>query len=88
MKLFGTSHIINLTIVFTYIHASFCLVCNTHNLLSRYFVVFRNGSQDERLDKKTRLHLLELIELRAKLWQGSDYMSQYYRHRGTHAEVN
>lgn len=49
--------------------------------------MFRNGSQDERLDKKTRLHLLELIELRAKLWQGSDYMSQYYRHRGTHAEV-
>ncbi|CAH2067175.1 unnamed protein product, partial [Iphiclides podalirius] len=54
--------------------------------LDRYFVVFRNGSQDERLDKKTRLHLLELIELRAKHWQGSDYMSQYYRHRGTHAE--
>ncbi|XP_004930931.1 eukaryotic translation initiation factor 4E-binding protein Mextli isoform X2 [Bombyx mori] len=56
------------------------------DFLDRYFVVFRNGSQDERLDKKTRLHLLELIELRAKLWQGSDYMSQYYRHRGTHAE--
>lgn len=59
-----------------------------HLLNFRYFVVFRNGSQDERLDKKTRLHLLELIELRAKNWQGSDYMSQYYRHRGTHAEVN
>lgn len=57
-------------------------------LICRYFVVFRNGSQDERLDKKTRLHLLELIELRAKHWQGSDYMSQYYRHRGTHAEVS
>ncbi|XP_037976879.1 eukaryotic translation initiation factor 4E-binding protein Mextli isoform X3 [Plutella xylostella] len=56
------------------------------DFLDRYFVVFRNGSQDERLDKKTRLHLLELIELRAKTWQGSDYMSQYYRHRGTHAE--
>ncbi|XP_047544921.1 eukaryotic translation initiation factor 4E-binding protein Mextli isoform X8 [Vanessa atalanta] len=56
------------------------------DFLDRYFVVFRNGSQDERLDKKTRLHLLELIELRAKHWQGSDYMSQYYRHRGTHAE--
>ncbi|XP_050670417.1 eukaryotic translation initiation factor 4E-binding protein Mextli isoform X2 [Leptidea sinapis] len=56
------------------------------DFLDRYFVVFRNGSQDERLDKKTRLHLLELIELRAKQWQGSDYMSQYYRHRGTHAE--
>ncbi|KOB78991.1 MIF4G domain-containing protein B [Operophtera brumata] len=56
------------------------------DFLDRYFVVFRNGSQDERLDKKTRLHLLELIELRAKLWQGSNYMSQYYRHRGTHSE--
>lgn len=56
------------------------------DFLDRYFVVFRNGSQDERLDKKTRLHLLELIELRAKHWQGSDYMSQYYRHRGTHTE--
>ncbi|XP_039764799.1 eukaryotic translation initiation factor 4E-binding protein Mextli isoform X1 [Pararge aegeria] len=56
------------------------------DFLDRFFVVFRNGSQDERLDKKTRLHLLELIELRAKNWQGSDYMSQYYRHRGTHAE--
>ncbi|XP_061707498.1 eukaryotic translation initiation factor 4E-binding protein Mextli isoform X4 [Cydia pomonella] len=56
------------------------------DFLDRYFVVFRNGSQDERLDKKTRLHLLELIELRAKHWQTSDYMSQYYRHRGTHAE--
>ncbi|XP_073942043.1 eukaryotic translation initiation factor mextil isoform X1 [Choristoneura fumiferana] len=56
------------------------------DFLDRYFVVFRNGSQDERLDKKTRLHLLELIELRAKQWQSSDYMSQYYRHRGTHAE--
>ncbi|KAI8428123.1 hypothetical protein MSG28_002385 [Choristoneura fumiferana] len=58
------------------------------DFLDRYFVVFRNGSQDERLDKKTRLHLLELIELRAKQWQSSDYMSQYYRHRGTHAESN
>ncbi|GBP31194.1 Eukaryotic translation initiation factor 4E-binding protein Mextli [Eumeta japonica] len=56
------------------------------DFLDRYFVVFRNGSQDERLDKKTRLHLLELIELRAKHWQGSDYMSHYYRHRVTHAE--
>lgn len=53
----------------------------------RSFVVFRNGSQDERLDKKTRLHLLELIELRAKNWQGSDFMSLYYKYRGTHAEV-
>ncbi|XP_045785733.1 eukaryotic translation initiation factor 4E-binding protein Mextli isoform X6 [Maniola jurtina] len=52
----------------------------------RFFVVFRNGSQDERLDKKTRLYLLELIELRAKNWQTNDPMNEYYKHRGTHAE--
>ncbi|XP_034827915.1 eukaryotic translation initiation factor 4E-binding protein Mextli isoform X3 [Maniola hyperantus] len=52
----------------------------------RFFVVFRNGSQDERLDKKTRLYLLELIELRAKNWQTNDPMTEYYKHRGTHAE--
>ncbi|XP_045785775.1 eukaryotic translation initiation factor 4E-binding protein Mextli isoform X11 [Maniola jurtina] len=56
------------------------------DFLDRFFVVFRNGSQDERLDKKTRLYLLELIELRAKNWQTNDPMNEYYKHRGTHAE--
>lgn len=48
--------------------------------LNRAFVVFRNSSQDDvRLDYLSRLHLLELIELRAKQWKGSDLMNQYYR---------
>lgn len=48
--------------------------------LNRAFVVFRNSSQDdERLDYLSRLHLLELIELRAKGWKGTDVMNQYYR---------
>ncbi|KAK4879216.1 hypothetical protein RN001_007362 [Aquatica leii] len=48
--------------------------------LNRAFVIFRNSSQDdERLDYLSRLHLLELIELRAKGWKGNDKMNQYYR---------
>lgn len=56
-------------------------------LLDRFFVVFRNGSQDDNLDKRSRLHLLELIELRAKQWEETDHMSHYYKHRVTHTEV-
>ncbi|XP_077296519.1 eukaryotic translation initiation factor mextil isoform X2 [Arctopsyche grandis] len=56
------------------------------DLLDRFFVVFRNGSQDDNLDKRSRLHLLELIELRAKQWQENDNMSHYYKCRVTHAE--
>lgn len=48
--------------------------------LNRAFVIFRNSSQDdERLDYLSRLHLLELIELRAKGWKGNEVMNQYYR---------
>ncbi|XP_018326887.1 eukaryotic translation initiation factor 4E-binding protein Mextli isoform X2 [Agrilus planipennis] len=48
--------------------------------MNRAFVIFRNSSQDdERLDYLSRLHLLELIELRAKGWKGTDIMNQYYR---------
>ncbi|XP_022912052.1 eukaryotic translation initiation factor 4E-binding protein Mextli isoform X2 [Onthophagus taurus] len=48
--------------------------------LNRAFVVFRDRSQDDiRLDYLSRLHLLELIELRAKGWKGNDIMNQYYR---------
>ncbi|KAK5645749.1 hypothetical protein RI129_004213 [Pyrocoelia pectoralis] len=48
--------------------------------LNRAFVIFRNYAQDnERLDDLTRLHLLELIESRARGWKGSEVMNQYYR---------
>jgi len=50
--------------------------------LNRAFIVFRNSSQDDtRLDYLSRLHLLELIELRAKEWKGNDPMNQYYRQK-------
>lgn len=46
--------------------------------LDRSFVVFRNASQDERLNIMTRLNLLELIELRAKNWEDNG-MNSYYK---------
>ncbi|KAK0180454.1 hypothetical protein PV327_006094 [Microctonus hyperodae] len=46
--------------------------------LDRAFVAIRNGSQDDRLDLTTRIHLLELIELRAKQWRHNDSMEAYY----------
>ncbi|XP_050740816.1 eukaryotic translation initiation factor 4E-binding protein Mextli isoform X3 [Drosophila biarmipes] len=45
--------------------------------LDRAFVVFRNASQDERLNITTRLKLLELIELRAKSWENDDTIAYY-----------
>ncbi|XP_041674095.1 eukaryotic translation initiation factor 4E-binding protein Mextli isoform X2 [Drosophila eugracilis] len=45
--------------------------------LDRAFVVFRNASQDERLNITTRLKLLELIELRAKSWDNDDTIAYY-----------
>ncbi|KAH8249404.1 hypothetical protein KR032_009393 [Drosophila birchii] len=45
--------------------------------LDRAFVVFRNASQDERLNILTRLKLLELIELRAKSWENDDTIAYY-----------
>ncbi|XP_058125292.1 eukaryotic translation initiation factor 4E-binding protein Mextli [Anopheles coustani] len=54
--------------------------------LDRAFVIFRNASQDERLNIMTRLNLLELIELRAKSWQVSDGINSYYKHKATNVE--
>lgn len=57
--------------------------------LDRSFVTFRNASQDERLNIMTRLHLLELIELRAKSWLNCDGVNSYYKHKAaTNVEVN
>lgn len=52
-------------------------ICNTDQL-DRAFIAIRNGSQDERLDMTTRVHLLELIELRAKQWHHNESMNAYY----------
>ncbi|XP_014599754.1 PREDICTED: uncharacterized protein LOC106784565 isoform X2 [Polistes canadensis] len=54
--------------------------------LDRAFVAIRNGSQDEKLDLTTRVHLLELIELRAKQWRHTDSMDVYYTHKLSHLD--
>uniref|UniRef100_A0A182U5U9 K Homology domain-containing protein n=1 Tax=Anopheles melas TaxID=34690 RepID=A0A182U5U9_9DIPT len=54
--------------------------------LDRALVIFRNASQDERLNIMTRLNLLQLIELRAKSWQVSDGANTYYKHKATNVE--
>ncbi|XP_050088365.1 eukaryotic translation initiation factor 4E-binding protein Mextli isoform X2 [Anopheles aquasalis] len=58
----------------------------SQDTLDRAFVIFRNASQDERLNIMTRLNLLELIELRAKSWQVSDGTNTYYKHKATNVE--
>ncbi|XP_076270994.1 eukaryotic translation initiation factor mextil isoform X2 [Rhynchophorus ferrugineus] len=48
--------------------------------LDHAFKIFRDKAQDDiRVDMLSRLHLLELIELRAKGWKGTDGMNMYYR---------
>lgn len=54
--------------------------------LDRAFVAIRNGSQDDRLDLTTRVHLLELIELRAKQWRHNDSMDVYYMQKLSHLD--
>lgn len=54
--------------------------------LDRAFVVIRNASHDGRLDVTTRVHLLELIELRAKQWHHCDSMDAYYTQKLTHLD--
>ncbi|KAK9869396.1 hypothetical protein WA026_003152 [Henosepilachna vigintioctopunctata] len=50
--------------------------------LNHAFNIFRDKAQeDTRVDQISRLHLLELIELRAKGWKGTEGMNQYYRKR-------
>ncbi|KYB27257.1 hypothetical protein TcasGA2_TC014442 [Tribolium castaneum] len=50
--------------------------------LDHAFKIFRDTAQDiSRGDILSRLHLLELIELRAKGWKGTEVMDQYYRRK-------
>ncbi|XP_046403842.1 eukaryotic translation initiation factor 4E-binding protein Mextli isoform X7 [Ischnura elegans] len=48
--------------------------------LDRAFVTFRNGCREEQLDILSRLHLLEIIELRAMQWQSKD-TDTYYKQK-------
>lgn len=80
------------------LHMSVVRMCNhlklyAHQLeaiykdqLDRAFVAIRNGSQDEKLDLLTRVHLLELIELRAKQWRHTDSMDEYYTQKLSHLD--
>ncbi|KAG5892126.1 hypothetical protein JTB14_032348 [Gonioctena quinquepunctata] len=50
--------------------------------LDHAFKIFRDKAQDDiQVDMLSRLHLLELIELRAKGWKGTDGMALYYRRK-------
>lgn len=49
--------------------------------LDRYFVVLRNAARDERIDALCRLHLLEIIELRASGWKSSDVLDNYCKNK-------
>lgn len=58
------------------------------DILDRVFVIFRNASQNERLNIMMRLNLLELIELRARGWK-DDGTDPYYKiKQATNVEVN
>ncbi|RZF33982.1 hypothetical protein LSTR_LSTR006898 [Laodelphax striatellus] len=46
--------------------------------LDRAFVLFRNATRDDQLDFESRRSVLELIELRASNWLGSDALQNYY----------
>ncbi|XP_044013334.1 eukaryotic translation initiation factor 4E-binding protein Mextli isoform X11 [Aphidius gifuensis] len=56
--------------------------------LDRAFVAIRNASQNDKLDLTTRVHLLELIELRAKQWRRSDSMDAYYSQKLANLDEN
>ncbi|CAG2062836.1 unnamed protein product [Timema podura] len=47
--------------------------------LDRAFLSFRNGSRDEHLDVASRLHLLEVIELRTRNWSSCEDTNNYYK---------
>ncbi|XP_022237714.1 eukaryotic translation initiation factor 4E-binding protein Mextli-like isoform X1 [Limulus polyphemus] len=49
--------------------------------LDRYFVTLRNVSRDERLNELCRMHLLEVIELRAMMWKMNDNFNNYYKQK-------
>nr|CAD7434491.1 unnamed protein product [Timema monikensis] len=49
------------------------------NQLDRAFLSFRNGSRDEHLDVASRLHLLEVIELRTRNWSSCEDTNNYYK---------
>lgn len=47
----------------------------------------RNACKDDRLDLVSRLHLLEVIELRAMEWKANDNVTNYYRQKLAQIEL-
>ncbi|EEB17349.1 conserved hypothetical protein [Pediculus humanus corporis] len=64
-----------------------CLEAIYKDQLDRAFVIFRNGCRNENLDYKSRLCLLEIIELRAMQWVTPDNAS-YYKHKYNHPDFD
>ncbi len=57
--------------------------------LDQAFICLRNASQDDKLDKPSRLHLLEIVELRAGQWNSQDSDSvAYYQRKLSEVEVS
>lgn len=51
--------------------------------LDRVFIHLRNAGRDDSLDKISRLHLLEVVELRAARWAVQDQVCIYYQSKLT-----
>ena len=47
----------------------------------------RASCRDDRLDLVSRLHLLEVIELRAMDWVGNENVTNYYKQKLAQIEV-
>ena len=47
----------------------------------------RASCKDDRLDLVSRLHLLEVIELRAMDWVGNENVTNYYKQKLAQIEV-
>lgn len=47
--------------------------------LDRVFIHLRNAGRDDSLDKVSRLHLLEVVELRAGRWSAQEQVNNYYQ---------
>ena len=55
--------------------------------LDRAFVHLRNIGRNDKLDKVSRLHILETIELRAGRWTPHDHANSYYQTKLNELEV-
>ncbi|XP_076330328.1 eukaryotic translation initiation factor 4E-binding protein Mextli-like isoform X3 [Tachypleus tridentatus] len=63
------------------------LETNYREQLDRYFLTLRNASRDERLNELCRMHLLEVIELRAMMWKTNSNFNSYYKQKITEVET-